>query len=1013
MGDEYRRLFETRIQIGAPRMPESATLSAPASLAAPAVAGQSLRWSWRIDRLLVVLVLAFAFVAGSFVARNSDLWLHRATGRLIVTGDYRFGSDPFTYTATNQYWANHAWLYDLGFYLVIEWFGASAVVALKATAVAATAGVMLLVARGVGPLWIAASCVLLAVLAMSPRLLMQPVLVSFLFLSICLYCLQVGGRALVALPILAALWVNVDAWFILAPILVGLFWIGRKLEAKPSQLPSHPWPRWFVPALIMACLLSPHHIHAFSLPLELSPSVWTSEFTSDARFAGLFVSPWHTAALGAAGGYNLAAWAFFLLLGLSAASFVVNRSAIPGWRGVVWLAFAALAAWQARLIPFFAIVAGPIAALNLGEVRYATRFRLSAPILVLTAGLVLIGLTALGFTNGYRNKDRGMAWGIHQDPTLERVACGIQTWRHENSISPDSHVFAAHPEIGHYLAWFAPGERYYLDSRLQLFTGSASHYAEVSRLLGLLPPNETDQSKLDKLLQVHSVAAVSLYDPDFGRMNRAIRELSRQLSTRWDVARVDGAAILMVPKGTLPSDRLFDPDRLVFEPDANDLIPPLQDGKTAFAEAGYWWEIRDRQGRNGSWPADATTIYLRLFEEQWGQAAGRSPALPLLAAHAARAGIEIDMKDPTAWLVLARSYMLLGERTWENEVAEGLTPLTHLRLIQVTTALVQAALRNPDSLPTRELLVGVFLRRQIFDLAHPHAIAALRLIRQYGQGSQETPEAFADRLNNAEELVNALERAIQDGGNRYLIRTEGLSGNPLARARIAVELGLHQKAIDVLQFSHPDLYGVEGIALMVDLLLQSGQSVAARVLLERDELRRNPDVLRIYELPGKPHQGGHQWSYRLPAYHWFDLCESAAAGRYNAALSACDRIRERLELDERAMISPDLLLVLAQQLGSEAGLGAPLGHSPALRLSAAWKTNRFGDFLRHARFLSVARADIGALAGVLELERGNPAAADKRFQEALRVYSEAENTAPSLPGKPLTTRYSNAIHRSR
>ena len=38
-----------------------------------------------------------------------------------------------------------------------------------------------------------------------------------------------------------------------------------------------------------------------------------------------------------------------------------------GWRLPVWLAFAALAAWQVRLVPFFAVVAGPITALNLGE----------------------------------------------------------------------------------------------------------------------------------------------------------------------------------------------------------------------------------------------------------------------------------------------------------------------------------------------------------------------------------------------------------------------------------------------------------------------------------------------------------------------------------------------------------------------------------------------------------------------------------------------------------------------
>src|SRR3954447_15938290 len=68
------------------------------------------------DAVLATLVLAFAFLAASFTARNSDLWLHLATGRLIADGQYPFGTDPFAYTTENAYWANHAWLADLALY---------------------------------------------------------------------------------------------------------------------------------------------------------------------------------------------------------------------------------------------------------------------------------------------------------------------------------------------------------------------------------------------------------------------------------------------------------------------------------------------------------------------------------------------------------------------------------------------------------------------------------------------------------------------------------------------------------------------------------------------------------------------------------------------------------------------------------------------------------------------------------------------------------------------------------
>jgi hypothetical protein len=131
-------------------------------------------------------------------------------------------------------------------------------------------------------------------------------------------------------PVLIAIWVNMDAWFILGPALVALFWVGRRIDPDRDTLPA--WPVWLIPASFAACLISPHHIHALQLPLELSPAVWNSEFPTDPRFAGVFLSPWRWGPLGAAGGYNLALWSFFVLLGIGLASFALNRRAVMSWR---------------------------------------------------------------------------------------------------------------------------------------------------------------------------------------------------------------------------------------------------------------------------------------------------------------------------------------------------------------------------------------------------------------------------------------------------------------------------------------------------------------------------------------------------------------------------------------------------------------------------------------------------------------------------------------------------------
>src|SRR5205814_1488913 len=88
---------------------------------------------FRLDAVLVVLVLLFAFLVASFPVYHGDFFLHAATGRLIAQGKYTFGEDPFTFTAPGR-WVNHSWLYDFIIYAVyqIPRIGGAAVVVLKA-----------------------------------------------------------------------------------------------------------------------------------------------------------------------------------------------------------------------------------------------------------------------------------------------------------------------------------------------------------------------------------------------------------------------------------------------------------------------------------------------------------------------------------------------------------------------------------------------------------------------------------------------------------------------------------------------------------------------------------------------------------------------------------------------------------------------------------------------------------------------------------------------------------------
>ena len=50
-----------------------------------------------LDGLLAVLVVLFAIVLAAVPIRNSDIWLHLATGRQLIAGPASGADDPFLY----------------------------------------------------------------------------------------------------------------------------------------------------------------------------------------------------------------------------------------------------------------------------------------------------------------------------------------------------------------------------------------------------------------------------------------------------------------------------------------------------------------------------------------------------------------------------------------------------------------------------------------------------------------------------------------------------------------------------------------------------------------------------------------------------------------------------------------------------------------------------------------------------------------------------------------------------
>lgn len=525
------------------------------------------------DFVLVGLVLVFTFLASSFAVRNSDFWLHLAGGRLLAEGRYQFGVDPFAFTTENHYWANQSWLFDVLVFLLYNHFGGTILVVLKALLISLLAIVLMRVRRPLSGMSWPAACTLLAVLAMSPQLLLQSTCLSYVFVGLTLWLL-VRPRELSAtlrqqlrhdapVLLLFVLWVNMDSWFLLGPLLVGLFWLGERLFPNRSVGDAILYtPGWLWGASLAVCFLNPHHAHAFTLPVELMPL--PDALRHDVRFEPLHSTPWrmiryyHPLA-----GVNWASCAYLVLLAVGALSFPLNTRNVVGWRLLVWLTFGGLSAWVSRTIPFFVIVAAPITALNLQDAlsRFKTGSeRVEAPsarsrlgrllrgtphFSLVLSSMALIILAWPGWLQGFQNAGRHVAWTVQPDSSLRRSAERLHIWHQQGKLSV-GRGFLAHPDLVHYCAWFCPEEKGFLDRRLQLFGSVADTYEEICRALnlGLATPGSRPRDSWRSNLRDWGITHLVLYDPSLPRLFPSLQQLATEKSD-WTLLEVEGQALLV------------------------------------------------------------------------------------------------------------------------------------------------------------------------------------------------------------------------------------------------------------------------------------------------------------------------------------------------------------------------------------------------------------------------------------------------------------------------------------
>lgn len=223
--------------------------------------------------LVIVSLLAFGPLHNGLL-RDPDTGWHIRSGELIWATKELPRSDPFSYTRHGQPWYAWEWFYDAVIAAIHHDSGLNGVVLSTAIIIGCTFALLFQsILRRCGNLAVAGALTMLAFTAAQVHMLARPHVLTWLFTVLwmeSLFCFDDGQRsALLRLPPLMLLWVNLHGGFILGLALLGIFIAGNIGTAFASSRQGDK----ILPLMniLLACglttLLTPYgyklHIHVY------------------------------------------------------------------------------------------------------------------------------------------------------------------------------------------------------------------------------------------------------------------------------------------------------------------------------------------------------------------------------------------------------------------------------------------------------------------------------------------------------------------------------------------------------------------------------------------------------------------------------------------------------------------------------------------------------------------------------------------------------------------------------
>ena len=530
----------------------------------------------RTRRLLIAVSwLALFALAGSLALqsiRTFDYWWHLRSGQLIAETGSVPTADPFSFTASGNHWIDIHWLHQLALYGLYRLGGHDAVVVAKVVMVLVLVAVLATIGyRRERPL-ISVFGLAMTLLVVSDRIMPRPELPTFVCLAAVIALLERFTRKndawVYAIVGVQLLWVNVHGLFALGVAVCGAYLVAELL--RPVILPGSrvriAWVRRLAAVTAISALASlanPNLLDGALYPIQQLGMIGPPE---ERGYFGSLISEL-IPPIGAQTQMPPLALALFASLAtLSFAAMALNWRRIQGAHPLLWVAFLYLALGAQRNLALFAIVAGPIFAVNLNEFldgRNASRRRpLRRGLELAAAGLaplVLFGIAADAARGGFYPRI-----GSTREPGLGVMEAflpiGATDWiASHRPPGPICH----HMADGGYLIWrLYPDYLVMADGRLEVYGAETFSQLQMS------------QPESFRKLAERFHCGVALVHYSLVKFDSLLWWL--YMNSNWQLTFLDDVAAVFV---RIPGDG---PSRYrEVDVDADDLFAPLDDSPTA------------------------------------------------------------------------------------------------------------------------------------------------------------------------------------------------------------------------------------------------------------------------------------------------------------------------------------------------------------------------------------------------------------------------------------------------